>query len=74
MKAILEFNLPDDQIEFDYATNGSKWASLVWDLDQHLRNTTKHTPDDFPQEKYDALIELREYLHNELREQGLILR
>jgi len=73
MRATLEFNLPDDQIEFEYATNGSKWASLVWELDQYLRNKTKHAPDDYPEQVYNALFELREYLHIQLGEQGLIL-
>ncbi len=73
MRATLEFNLPDDQIEFEYATNGSKWASLVWELDQHLRNKTKYASDDLPEEAFNALVELREYLHIQLGEQGLIL-
>lgn len=74
MKAILEFNLPDDQIEFQYATDGSKWASLVWDLDQHLRSKIKYAPDDFPKEAYDTLVEFRQHLHNELEENGLKLQ
>lgn len=68
MKAILEFNLPDDQDEFKMATNALNWYIVCWDLDQELRAKTKYAPDDLPQDKYDAYQEirdlLREYMSN----------
>ena len=64
MKAILEFNLPDDQQDFDLATKGLKFWNILWELDQSLRSKTKYAPDDLPQDKYDAYQEVR----NELRE------
>lgn len=42
MKAKLEFNLPDDQHDFDFAVNGSKWYCVAWDLDQWLRSEIKY--------------------------------
>ena len=74
MKATIEFHLPEDQESFDDAVNGWKWQTIVYDLDQHLRTKTKYAPDDVPQEVYDALLELREHLHQELRESGLQLK
>jgi len=47
MKAILEFNLPDDQQDFDLATSGLKFWSVLWDLDQSLRAKTKYASDDY---------------------------
>lgn len=64
MKAILEFNLPEDQQDFELATKGLKFWSVLWDLDQSLRAKTKYAPDSLPQDKYDAYQEIR----NELRE------
>jgi len=64
MKAILEFNLPDDQQDFELATKGMKFWSVLWELDQSLRAKTKYAPDSLPQDKYDAYQEVR----NELRE------
>ena len=64
MKAILEFNLPDDQQDFELATKGMKFWSILWELDQSLRAKTKYAPDSLPQDKYDAYQEVR----NELRE------
>jgi hypothetical protein len=64
MKAILEFNLPDDQQDFNLAISGMKFWSVLYDLDQSLRTKTKYAPDSLPQDKYDAYQEIR----NELRE------
>ena len=62
MKAILEFNLPDDQQDFDLATRGMKFWSVLWELDQSLRSKTKYAPDSLPQDKYDAYQEIRDEL------------
>ena len=42
MKAILEFDLPEEKYEFDSAVNGCQWRSLVFDLDEKLRQDIKH--------------------------------
>lgn len=68
MKAILEFNLPDDQQEFDLANSASKFWNVLWDLDQELRAKTKYAPDDLPQDKYDAYQEIRERLRELMSE------
>lgn len=62
MKAILEFNLPDDQEDFKLATNALSWYSVCWELDQDLRAKTKYASDDLPQDKYDAYEEIRDTL------------
>jgi len=62
MKAILEFNLPDDQEDFKMASNALSWYIVCWDLDQELRAKTKYAPDSLPQDKYDAYQEIRELL------------
>ena len=63
MKAILEFNLPDDQQEYDLANNGLNFWRVLYELDQELRANTKYAPDDLPQDKYDAYQEIRDKLH-----------
>jgi hypothetical protein len=62
MKAILEFNLPEDNQEFELATKGFKFWSVLWELDQSLRAKTKYAPDNLPQDKYDAYQEIRDEL------------
>ena len=42
MKAILEFELPEDKEEFDAASKGMDWAIVAWDIDQYIRNRLKY--------------------------------
>ena len=64
MKALLEFNLPEDQVEFDQCINGGKAHSVIWDMHQLFRTKTKHNPDQHD----DATLEVIEALHEELWE------
>lgn len=41
-KAILEFNLPEDENEFIFAKNGIKYSIVLDDLDNWLRGKTKY--------------------------------
>ena len=41
-KAMLTFDLPAEQDEFDDALQGQAWHTVVFDLDQELRNAIKH--------------------------------
>jgi len=63
MKAILEFNLPEDNQEFQLASSAMKFWSVLYELDQDLRSKTKYAPDDLPQDKYDAYQEVRDMLY-----------
>jgi len=63
MKAILEFNLPDDQQEYDLANNGLAFWHVLWELDQELRANTKYAPDDMTDDDYDAYQKIRDKLH-----------
>jgi len=42
MKAILEFNLPEDQPEFNNAIKGGDWKHVCWEMDQYLRKRIKY--------------------------------
>ena len=45
MKAILEFNLPEDQPEFNNALKGGDWKHVCWQMDQLLRKHIKYDED-----------------------------
>ena len=45
MKAILEFNLPEDQPEFNNAIKGGDWKHVCWQMDQLLRKHLKYDDD-----------------------------
>ena len=71
MKAILEFNLPEDQIDFQSAVNGDKWQYAMWKVDQELRSKTKYAPDTMSDETFKALNDIRDFLHEQITESGL---
>lgn len=73
MKAILEFNLPDDDQEFYLATNGLNFWTVLWDLDQHLRSKTKYAPDDMTDDDYDAYQQIREKIHELMKDNNVNL-
>lgn len=73
MKAILEFNLPEDDQDFNMAVNAVKFWSVLYELDQNLRAKTKYAPDDLPQDRYDAYQEVRELLHQLMNEENVNL-
>ncbi len=73
MKATLEFNLPDDQTDFEDAVNGQKFRLAIWEFDQHLRAQTKYAPDSMSEDTYKAYSDIRDKLHEILNEDGLSL-
>ena len=44
MKAIIEFELPEDQEEYEMANNASKMYTALWDIKQLFRSTLKYNP------------------------------
>jgi glutamate-1-semialdehyde aminotransferase len=50
-KATLQFNLPDEQSDFDAAINGRAALSVLWDIDQRLRSLLKHGDPTEPEAK-----------------------
>lgn len=74
MKAILEFNLPEDKQEFKLATNASYYLHVCWQLDQWLRAQYKYMPDEeYSEDKYNAYYEAREKLSELMSENGVSL-
>lgn len=74
MKAVLEFNLPEDQDDFELATKGSKWYGVVWNMDQWLRQQYKYMPDEeYSEDRYNAYVEAREKLFVLMQENGISL-
>ena len=61
MKAILEFNLPEDQIDFDLAVKGTKYYSALWEMDQWLRSQIKYN-DNLTDEQHDVYQKCRDQL------------
>lgn len=66
MEAILKFNLPDDQDDFRYAVEGTKWFLVVHTFDQYLRSRIKYN-DNLSDEEYELLEKVREELYSTIQ-------
>jgi hypothetical protein len=73
MKAILEFNLPDDQEDFTLANNALNFWRVLYELDQELRAKTKYASDDMPKDVYIAYSKIRERLHELMNDNNVSL-
>jgi methionyl-tRNA synthetase len=69
MKAILEFNLPDEEFDFKRATQGKYLYFAICEFDDELRNWIKHG------HKFkgadEALNEIRSMLHRGLQDENI---
>ena len=68
MKAILEFDLPEEAHEHKLALDGGKWMSVCFTIDQWLRSLAKYEDRDTI-----SVSEVRRRLHEEIESSGLIL-
>lgn len=71
MKAILEFNLPEDKSDFNLAVKGSDWWYVCWKLDQELRSKMKYG--NLSQNDYEIYERIREELRGLIAQSGLDL-
>lgn len=68
MKAILEFNLPEDKAQYELANKASNFHSVIWDLDQYLRNVLKHGSEEFKKSEYKTIEKIREQIVSLMQE------
>jgi hypothetical protein len=66
MKATLEFNLPEDQTDYETATFGHRYRGTLEELDRDLRNSCKHLG-------IEWACQARELLHTICDENGIVL-
>ena len=59
MKATLEYNLPDDQEEFNHANNGFNYYMALIEMDEWLRSEYKYNG---KEEMYEVREKLREII------------
>lgn len=67
MKAILEFNLPEEQDDFEVASKAYRYKISLEDFDNYLRARLKY--EDISDEKiYECIENIRNKLHEILNE------
>ena len=64
MKAIIEFNLPEDKEEFDFANNAVNYYSALCEMDQWLRSEYKYNGN-------EAMVAVREKLNEIINENNI---
>jgi hypothetical protein len=72
-KAIIEFNLPEEQEEFNNFNNTGKYYSALWDIDQYMRNKIKYASDDTPELYREAIQMVRDEFWKIMKEYNLDL-
>ena len=70
-KVILKFKLDKELNDFKLAVNAKEIMSVLWEVDQELRNRTKYPSDSTSQETIDALISMRDFLRESMSENGI---
>lgn len=68
MKAILEFNLPEEHDEHLNALQGLSWQMILFEIDQELRSTVKH--EDSEQDA-DYAQKIRDMIYEKMADRGL---
>jgi hypothetical protein len=71
MKAILEFDLPEENADFKSAINGHNYKNAIWDFDQMLRSEMKHK--ELSDDTYKAYEYCRKQLRRILEEDNLFI-
>lgn len=64
MKATLEFNLPEDKQDFDFANNGINYYSALAEFDNWLRSEYKYNGN-------EAMFEVRKKLNEFINENNV---
>ena len=71
VKAILEFNLPDDNFEHILAVKSTNMYSLINETFNEIRKMIKHDPN-ISGEQANALDQLRNYILDEMKSRDLM--
>jgi hypothetical protein len=71
MEAILKFNLPEDQEEYDLFRQVYGMHNVIWEMKQWLRSETKYAPDDISDDTINALYKCRDKFNELINENNL---
>lgn len=72
MKAILEFNLPDDEVDFKMASDGASAHYVLQVYDNFLRGKIKH--DDLTDIEYEIYQKCRDELREIMNDNNISFR
>jgi len=68
MKAILEFNLPEDDYEYNLTRDAYRYKSSLHEINEWLRRKIKYESDTLSEDEYKAFCECKDKLVEILNE------
>jgi hypothetical protein len=71
MKAIIEFNLPEDQAEHYCAIKGADMLNVLWELKAELRGMLKYG--ELPDQQYEIVEKIQDFLMSSLDDNDINL-
>ena len=71
MKAILEFNLPEDQEEYDLFRQVYGMHNVIWEMKEWLRSQTKYAADETSEETVVAMYKCADKFNELINEFNL---
>lgn len=71
MKATLSFNLPEEQEEFNNATNGVLWRTILIEYDNKMRDYLKYDQNDELEIEMPFINRWRKKLHQIASDHGM---
>ena len=71
MKAVLKFNLPEDEHEFYCANKGKDMFVVLWRIEQELRKLYKY--EELNEDEWNIVERLRDFLNDILNENEINL-
>jgi hypothetical protein len=71
MKAVLEFNLPDEQAEHYCAIKGQDMLNVLFELKSELRSMLKYG--DLPEQQYEIVEKIQDFLISSLNDHEINL-
>ena len=71
MKAILEFNLPEEQAEHYCAIKGADMLNVLWELKTELRSMLKYG--ELPDKQYEIVEKIQDFLLSSLNDNDVNL-
>jgi molecular chaperone GrpE (heat shock protein) len=72
-EAILKYNLPEEQDDFELAANARKYYSILWDIDNYMRARIKYASEDTPEIYSEAIQMVRDELWSLMNQHNLDL-
>lgn len=71
MKVKFEFNLPEDQEDYNIFSNASKMHNAICIMQEYLRSQIKYSEDDMSEDAYDAYRDCQITFNNVLIENNI---